>query len=109
MASAPLSPTLPPGFSHKNSRQQGIGLAILRQPMGSSDFSVADYSYDDVPPGESDPELKRFTIDRDRQYILPVLREALAVNTKLKIIASPWSPPGWLKTSGSMIGGTLLP
>ena len=89
--------------------KQGIGLAILRQPMGSSDFSLADYSYDDVPPGESDPGLKRFTIDRDRQYIIPVLREALAVNPKLKIIASPWSPPGWMKTSGSMIGGTLLP
>ncbi len=89
--------------------KQGIGLAILRQPMGSSDFSLADYSYDDVPLGESDPELKHFTIDRDRQYILPVLREALAVNPKLKIIASPWSPPGWMKTSGSMIGGTLLP
>src|SRR6267378_95314 len=89
--------------------EQGIGLAILRQPMGSSDFSVADYSYDDVPPGDSDPGLKHFTIDRDRQYIIPVLREALAVNPKLKIIASPWSPPGWMKTSGSMIGGTLLP
>ena len=89
--------------------KQGIGLSILRQPMGSSDFSLADYSYDDVLPGESDPEMKRFTIDRDRQYILPVLREALAVNPKLKIIASPWSPPGWMKTSGSMIGGTLLP
>src|SRR5882762_569295 len=89
--------------------EQGIGLAILRQPMGSSDFSVADYSYDDVPPGDSDPGLKHFTIDRDRQYIIPVLREALAVNPKLKIIASPWSPPGWMKTSSSMIGGTLLP
>jgi glucosylceramidase len=89
--------------------KEGIGLAILRQPMGSSDFSRQDYSYDDMPPGESDPELKHFTIDRDRQYILPVLREALAVNPKLKIIASPWSPPGWMKTSGSMIGGTLLP
>ena len=89
--------------------KQGIGLAILRQPMGSSDFSLADYSYDDAPPGGSDPKLKRFTIDRDRQYILPVLREALAVNPNLKIIASPWSPPGWMKTSGSMIGGTLLP
>ena len=89
--------------------KQGIGLAILRQPMGSSDLSLADYSYDDMPPGESDPQLKHFTIDRDRQYIIPVLREALAVNPKLRIIASPWSPPGWMKTSGSMIGGTLLP
>ena len=89
--------------------KQGIGLTILRQPMGSSDFSLADFSYDDMPPGDSDPELKHFTIDRDRQYILPVLRETLAVNPKLKIIASPWSPPGWMKTSDSMIGGTLLP
>ncbi len=89
--------------------KQGIGLAILRQPLGSSDFSLADYSYDDMPPGESDPQLKHFTIDRDRQYIIPVLRDALAVNPQLKIIASPWSPPGWMKTSGSMIGGTLLP
>jgi glucosylceramidase len=88
---------------------KGIGLSILRQPMGASDFALADYSYDDVPPGETDPELQHFTIDRDRQYILPVLHEALAVNPKLKIIASPWSPPGWMKTSGSMIGGTLLP
>jgi glucosylceramidase len=89
--------------------KEGIGLAILRQPMGASDFSLADYSYDDMPPGESDPELKHFTIDRDRQYIIPTLREALVVNPGLKIIASPWSAPGWMKTSGSMIGGTLLP
>jgi glucosylceramidase len=80
--------------------KQGIGLAVLRQPMGSSDFSLTDFSYDDMPNGESDPELTHFTIDRDRQYILPVLREALAVNPRLKIIGSPWSPPGWMKTSG---------
>jgi glucosylceramidase len=90
-------------------RKKGIGLAVLRQPMGSSDFSREDYSYDDMPSGESDPELKHFSIDRDRQYIIPVLREALRVNATLKIIASPWSPPGWMKASGSMIGGTLLP
>jgi glucosylceramidase len=89
--------------------KKGIGLSILRQPMGASDFALVDYSYDDVSPGETDPELKHFTIDRDRQYIVPVLREILAVNPQLKIIASPWSPPGWMKTSGSMIGGTLLP
>ncbi len=88
--------------------KQGIGLSVLRQPMGSSDFSLADYSYDDMRPGETDPEMKHFTIDRDRQYILPVLQEALGVNPKLKIIGSPWSAPGWMKTSGSMIGGTLL-
>lgn len=87
----------------------GIGLTLLRQPMGSSDFAaIDDYSYDDVPKGEADPDLKKFSINRDRAYIIPILHEAMAQNPKLKIIASPWSPPGWMKTSGSMIEGTLL-
>jgi glucosylceramidase len=88
---------------------RGIGLSVLRQPMGASDFAIEDYSYDDLPAGETDPELKKFTIERDRAYIIPMLREALALNPNLKIIASPWSPPGWMKTSGSMIQGSLLP
>jgi glucosylceramidase len=91
------------------SRSKGIGLNVLRQPMGASDFALEDYSYDDVPSGESDPELKKFSIDHDRAYIIPILRDALTLNPKLKIIASPWSPPGWMKTSGSMIQGALLP
>ena len=92
---------------------KGIGLSVLRQPMGASDFALSDYSYDDLPPGQpttqGDPQLQHFSIDHDRAYILPVLREALALNPNLKIIASPWSPPGWMKTSGSMIYGALLP
>jgi glucosylceramidase len=89
---------------------KGIGLSMLRQPMGSSDFAaVDDYSYDDLPAGQTDPSLAHFSIDRDRQYIIPILREALALNPKLKIVASPWSPPGWMKTSGSMTYGGLLP
>ena len=91
------------------SPSKGIGLSVLRQPMGASDFALEDYSYDDVPRGESDPELKKFSIDRDRGYIIPILREVLALNANLKIIATPWSPPGWMKTSGSMIQGSLLP
>jgi glucosylceramidase len=88
---------------------KGIGLSVLRQPMGSSDFALEDYTYDDMPAGQIDPELKHFSIDRDRAYILPLLRRALALNPNLKIIASPWSPPGWMKTSSSMIQGALLP
>jgi glucosylceramidase len=89
---------------------KGIGLSILRQPMGSSDFAaLEDYTYDDMPPGQTDPELKHFSIDRDRAYIIPLLRQALALSPNLKIVASPWSPPGWMKTSGSMIQGALLP
>lgn len=88
--------------------RKGIGLSVLRQPMGSSDFALEDYSYDDLPTGESDSDLKRMSVDHDRGYIIPMLREILAVNPEIKVIASPWSPPGWMKTSHSMIGGTLL-
>jgi glucosylceramidase len=89
--------------------QKGIGISLLRQTMGASDFALDDYSYDDIATGESDPELKKFSIDRDKQYIIPILKEALALNPQLKIIASPWSPPAWMKTSQSMIQGSLLP
>ena len=88
-------------------REQGIGLSILRQPMGASDFALRDYSYDDVPAGEKDPELAKFSIAHDREDILPVLKEILAVNPDLKVIGSPWSPPGWMKTSQSMVQGAL--
>lgn len=83
----------------------GIGLSMLRQTIGASDFNLATYSYND---GEADPGLTRFSIEPDRDYILPRLREALAVNPQLKVMASPWSPPGWMKSSGDLIGGTLL-
>jgi glucosylceramidase len=89
--------------------KKGIGLKILRQPMGASDFALESYSYDDVPQGQQDPELRHFSIDHDKAYIIPILREALAINPDLKIMGSPWSPPGWMKTSGSLIQGTLLP
>ncbi|MEK8132834.1 glycoside hydrolase family 30 beta sandwich domain-containing protein [Paenibacillus filicis] len=90
-------------------REEGIGMSFIRQPMGASDFAWKIYSYDDVEPGESDYELKRFSIDHDRAYILPVLHQALKLNPELKVMASPWSPPGWMKTSDAMIGGKLKP
>jgi glucosylceramidase len=87
----------------------GIGLNFIRQPMGASDFALDDYSYDDLPAGQTDPDLKKFSIGHDQAYIIPVLREALAVNPHLKIVATPWSAPGWMKTSGELIDGHLLP
>ena len=84
---------------------QGIGLSFLRQPMGASDFSsIGNYSYDD---GAADPSLFRFSISHDQSYIIPILKQAIAINPNVKIMATPWSPPGWMKSSGSMIGGTL--
>ena len=88
---------------------KGIGLSFLRQPMGASDLALEHYSYDDMPAGQSDPELHHFSIAHDQPYIIPILREALVLNPHLKIIATPWSPPGWMKTTDSLVGGTLLP
>lgn len=87
--------------------KQGIGISFLRVPLGASDLARNHYSYDDRPRGESDPGLERFSIDHDRTEIVPALRQALALNPAIKIMLSPWSPPGWMKTSDAMIGGTL--
>ncbi|MDQ2810505.1 MAG: RICIN domain-containing protein [Actinomycetota bacterium] len=86
---------------------QGIGLDFLRQPIGASDFARSVYSYDDMPAGQSDPSLANFSISHDNAYILPILQQARQLNPATTIMATPWSPPGWMKTSGSMIGGSL--
>ena len=89
---------------------EGIGLSMLRQPMGASDFAVGQaYSYDDQPAGQTDPDLSDFSIGHDRAYILPRLREALRLNPRMALMATPWSAPGWMKDSDSMITGSLLP
>ncbi|HJV61868.1 MAG TPA: glycoside hydrolase family 30 beta sandwich domain-containing protein [Albitalea sp.] len=87
----------------------GIGLEVARLTIGASDFSRQHYSLDDRPAGESDPTLANFSIDANRADVLPVIREALAVNPALKVMASPWSAPGWMKTSGSLVQGSLRP
>lgn len=89
--------------------ERGIGLNLLREPLGASDFAVEDYTYDDLPTGQADPQLGKFSIEKDQRYILPVLKEALAVNPKIKVLATPWSAPGWMKSTDSMIGGSLKP
>jgi glucosylceramidase len=81
-----------------------MGLNVCRTCIGSSDYSTKVYSYDE---GEPDPELKRFSIAQDRSYVLPMLREARKVNPELFLFSSPWSPPGWMKAGGSMLGGSM--
>jgi glucosylceramidase len=87
----------------------GIGVSFVRNPMGASDLARFHYSYNDNPPGGTDPSLTHFNIAHDQADIIPLVQQALALNPQLKIMASPWSPPGWMKDSGAMIGGTLLP
>ncbi len=96
------------------SRKDGIALSFLRQPIGSSDLAVTFYSYDDLcqqadtacttPAGSSDPNLTHFSLAHDQHYILPLLQKALALNPAIKVMLTPWSPPGWMKKSGSMLG-----
>ncbi|WP_433887545.1 glycoside hydrolase family 30 protein [Streptomyces sp. CA-111067] len=88
--------------------RSGAGFGMLRQPIGASDFATADYSFDDMPAGQTDYGLEHFSIAHDTRQILPLLRQAKALNPRLQIVASPWSPPGWMKTNGSMIDGKLI-
>ena len=91
------------------SRTDGDGLSFLRQPMGASDFVAGGfYTYDDIPAGRTDFGMTRFSIAHDRAQILPLLRQALALNPQLKVIGSPWSAPAWMKTNQSLIGGRLI-
>ena len=90
-------------------RGGGLGLDFTRLTIGASDFSRTHYSFDDAPGGAPDPELRYFSIAPNRADVLPVVKQALAVNPRLTVMASPWSPPSWMKTGGSMIQGTLRP
>jgi O-glycosyl hydrolase len=88
------------------SSTKGIGLTMLRQPMGATDFSAqGDFSYDDMPAGETDVPLTNFSIAKDSTYTIPVLKEAFAVDPNIKVEMLPWSPPAWMKASGTMNGG----
>ena len=88
---------------------EGLGLSFVRIPIGASDFSSAHYSLDDVAPGQTDPALTHFSMARVAAEQMPALRAARAVNPDLTLMASPWSAPGWMKTSGSLIKGRLKP
>lgn len=81
-----------------------MALNVCRTCIGSADCATNVYSYDD---GEIDPDLSRFSIEHDREYILPVLRQARGINPDLFLFSSPWSPPGWMKSNGSMLGGCM--
>ncbi|MFF8469180.1 RICIN domain-containing protein [Streptomyces griseus] len=86
-----------------SSEGDGIGLNYLRQPLGSTDFDANGnaYTYEDTRGA--------FSIDRDRSQIIPVLKQATAVNPAIRFMGSPWSPPAWMKTDNSLNGGSLRP
>ena len=87
----------------------GNGVSYLRVSIGASDMNDHVYSYDDLPAGETDPELTKFSLDPDRSDVIPALKEILAINPKIQILGSPWSAPAWMKTNGNSKGGNLKP
>jgi glucosylceramidase len=80
---------------------EGIGLDFLRNPMGASDLARYNYSYDDMPAGETDPTLANFSISHDLTDILPLTKEAEELNPNLKLMMTPWSAPAWMKSNDS--------
>lgn len=86
---------------------EGIGLSFVRNPMGGSDLARFGYTYDDVPAGQSDPSLSKFSIAHDLADVLPLTRQAKQLNPSLTTMASPWTAPAWMKDSGQLNGGWL--
>jgi len=84
--------------------ENGMNFSVARTCVGQSDYGRVRYSYDDTP---DDMELKDFTLDYDRPYIIPTILEARATRPDLFLLSSPWSPPGWMKSSETMLGGWM--
>lgn len=77
-------------------------LSMLRIALGSTDFQESPvYTYDEVATGQTDPGLLNFTIERETQRIIPLVRQILAINPGVKVIASVWHPPSWMLTDAS--------
>ncbi len=87
----------------------GIGVSYLRVSMGASDLSPSVFTYNDLPAGETDTELAKFSLSKDLEDVIPLLKQVLAINPSIKILATPWTAPVWMKTNSSAIGGSLKP
>lgn len=85
----------------------GIGVSYLRVSIGSSDMNDHVYSYDDMPAGETDPKLEKFSLAADESTVIPVLKEIVKIDPEVKILGSPWSAPAWMKTNDAVKGGEL--
>ncbi|HEY8396660.1 MAG TPA: glycoside hydrolase family 30 beta sandwich domain-containing protein [Flavihumibacter sp.] len=86
-----------------------IGVSYLRISIGASDLDAEVFSYNDLPAGQTDPDLTKFSLAKDTIDLIPLLKEILAIRPSIKIMGSPWSPPVWMKDNKSSIGGSLLP
>ncbi len=86
-----------------------IGISYLRISIGASDLSDHLFTYNDLPEGQTDFEMANFSLDAEKTDLIPVLKEILAINPKIKIMGSPWTAPTWMKTNNTFKGGSLKP
>ena len=91
------------------SGKDDIATSYLRLTIGASDMNERVFTYDDLPAGTEDEALAHFDLGPDKQDVIPVMKQVLAINPKLKILASPWTAPSWMKTNGDSKGGSLKP
>lgn len=87
----------------------GIGISYLRVSIGASDLDDHVFTYNDLPAGQTDPELRNFTLKEDQENLIPTLKKILAINPTIKIMGSPWTSPVWMKTNNLPKGGSLKP
>ncbi len=93
-------------FAHDGNN---VGFSYIRLTIGASDLNSFVFSYNDLPEGETDYELKKFSLSQDLKDVVPVMKEILAINPNIKILGSPWSAPAWMKTQFDVRGGKLRP
>jgi len=84
-----------------------IGMSFIRISLGASDLNQAPYTYNDLATGQSDVDLEQFSLQKDEEQLIPLLKEILEINPEIKIMASPWSAPAWMKENKSLKGGSL--
>jgi len=86
-----------------------VGVSYLRVSIGASDLSDRVFSYNDLPEGESDPQILKFSLEPEKNDLIPILKQIIEINPDIRILGSPWSPPVWMKTNGNSKGGSLRP
>jgi glucosylceramidase len=86
-----------------------IGVSYLRISIGASDLDDHVFTYNDISPSDTDPDLEHFTLEEDKENLIPLLKEILQLNPSIKIMGSPWTAPLWMKTNKLAKGGSLMP
>ncbi len=113
--SAQLLHRMDPGPRHElleqifGNRPGQMAVSYLRISMGASDMNDHVYTYDDMPPGQTDPALQHFSLGEDEKDVIPVMKEILGIAPHLQILASPWTAPSWMKTDEAPKAGQLRP